>query len=249
MTTQRRGALVTGGSRGIGRAAVHALARMGCSVVVNYRSDQSAAEAAVAEARTLGGDAIAIQADVSDAGEVERLWNECVQHIGAVDVLVNNAGIAPLTPLDDISLDEWQLVLDTNLRSAFLLSRNALGPMRDRRWGRILTVTSQAGITGGFFVGAHYAASKGALIALSRTLAKHGAQFGVTSNCIAPGLVDTDLVAGFPEDRRDAMIGGIPMRRLGTIDEVAGLIGFLASDAASYITGTTIPVDGGLLSG
>jgi 3-oxoacyl-[acyl-carrier protein] reductase len=168
--------------------------------------------------------------------------------LSAVDILVNNAGLAPVTPIDEISLDEWQLVFDTNVRAAFLLSRLALGSMRPRNWGRIITMTSQAGITGGFFIGAHYSASKGALIALSRTLAKLGAAYGVTSNCIAPGLIDTDLVAGFPADRRNAMIGGIPMRRLGTIDEVGGLVGFLASDASSYVTGTTISVDGGLLA-
>lgn len=244
-----RGALVTGGSRGIGRAAGLALARQGFAVAFNYRQDAAAAAESVRLASAAGATGIAVQGDVSDPEVVERVWAEASQALGTIDVLVNNAAIAPLTAIEAIEIDEWDQVFHTNVRGPFQLSRLALRTMAPRRWGRIVTMTSQAGITGGYFVGAHYSATKGALIALTRTLAKHGAAHGVTANCVAPGLVDTDLVAGFPADRREAMIEAIPMRRLGTPDEVGALVAFLASDAAGYITGATIPVDGGLLAG
>jgi 3-oxoacyl-[acyl-carrier protein] reductase len=166
-----------------------------------------------------------------------------------VDVLVNNAGIAPTTKLDDISLEEWGKVMDTNVRAYAFLARRALRGMRSRNWGRIVNVASQAGLTGGFFVGAHYAASKGAIIALTRSLAKLTAATGtITANCVAPGLISTDLVASFPPEQVEMMTNGIPMRRLGTPDEVGAAIAFLASDDASYITGAVIPIDGGLLA-
>lgn len=244
-----RVALVTGASRGIGRACAVALARSGHRVVVNFRRHETAALAAVAEVRDAGGDAVAIAADVGDAEAPERLYREAVAAFGRVDVLVCNAGIAPTTTLDAIGIEEWQQVLDVNVRSVLLLACRALEDMRGRGWGRIVTVASQAGITGGFFAGAHYAASKGALIALTRNLARQGAAAGVTANCVAPGLVDTDLTRGFPADARDGMVAAIPMKRIGTPAEVAAAVVFLASDAASYVTGVLLPVDGGLLAG
>ena len=243
-----RVALVTGGSRGIGRACVLALAASGHRVIVNYANNRAAAEETVAAARALGAEAVAIGADVGNAAEAERLYDEAHASFGRIDVLVLNAGIAPITPIDDISLDEWQAVVDTNVRSALLLGRRALREMKERGWGRILTVASQAGVTGGFFVGAHYAASKGALIALTRALAKRGAAFGVTANCLAPGLIDTDLTRGFPAAQRDGLTAAIPMKRMGTPEEVGGVAAFLASDAASYISGVLLPIDGALLS-
>ncbi len=243
-----RVALVTGGSRGIGRASVLALASTGHRVIVNYSSNQAAAQETVAEVRALGGEATAIRADVGNAPDAERLYDEAHAAFGRIDVLVLNAGIAPLTQIDDISLEEWQSVVDTNVRSALLLGRRALREMQARGWGRILTIASQAGVTGGFFVGAHYAASKGALIALTRSLAKRGAAHGVTANCLAPGLIDTDLTRSFPAASRDGLVTSVPMKRMGTPEEVGAVVAFLASDAASYISGVLLPIDGALLS-
>jgi 3-oxoacyl-[acyl-carrier protein] reductase len=226
---------------------VLALAASGHRVVVNFAHDREAAAATVAAARALGVNATAIQADVAQADEAERLYDDAHRFYGRIDVLVLNAGVAPLTPIDDISLDEWQTVFDTNVRSALLLGRRALREMRENRWGRILTIASQAGVTGGYFVGAHYAASKGALIALTRALAKRGAAHGVTVNCLAPGLIDTDLTRGFPLAQRASLTTAIPMKRMGTPEEVGATAAFLASDAASYISGVLLPIDGALL--
>jgi 3-oxoacyl-[acyl-carrier protein] reductase len=246
----RRVAVVTGGGRSIGRACALALARTGCMVAVHYARDEAAACNAVAAITAAGGEARAFRADLAQADELERFHHVAVAAFGPVEILVSNAGIAPTTSLDAITLDEWQTVLDTNLRATFLLSRLALPGMRARGWGRIVTIASQAGLTGGYFVGAHYAASKGALIALTKSLARLAADAGnVTANCVAPGLIDTDLTRGFPAERRAGLVAAIPMKRMGTADEVAAAVTFLASEAASYITGAVLPVDGALLAG
>lgn len=243
-----RVALVTGGSRGIGRASALALAETGHRVIVNYATNHTAAEETIAAICAIGGDAIAIRANIGDSIDAERLYDEAHAAFGRLDVLVLNAGIAPLTQVEDISLEEWQLVMDTNVRSALQLGRRALREMQERQWGRIVTIASQAGVTGGFFVGAHYAASKGALIALTRALAKRGAAYGVTANCVAPGLIDTDLTRCFPFTSREGMVAAVPMKRMGTPEEVGAVVAFLASDAASYISGVLLPIDGALLS-
>jgi 3-oxoacyl-[acyl-carrier protein] reductase len=247
--TDARVALLTGGGRGIGRACSLALAASGHRVIVNYAHNRAAAEETVAAARALGVEAVAIEADVGDAAATERLYTEATAAFGHIDVLVCNAGIAPLTALDDISLEEWQDVFDINVRSTLLLGRRALREMKARGWGRIVTIASQAGVTGGYFIGAHYAASKGALIALTRSLAKRGAAHGVTANCVAPGLIDTDLTRAFPPEQRDGLVAAIPMKRMGTPEEVGGVVSFLASDAAGYVSGVLFPVDGALLAG
>ena len=244
-----RTALVTGGGRGIGRASALALARSGHHLCLTYVRDRDAASSAADLARESGVNAHLIEADLGVPKDVERCWGEAHRALGRVDVFVANAGIAPLTPLDEISLEEWGHVMDVNLRSAMLLGRLCLADMKSRAFGRIVTIASQAGVTGGFFVGAHYAASKGALIALTKHFAKQGAAHGVTANCVVPGLIDTDLTRAFPADRRAGLINSIPMRRMGTADEVAGLVSFLASDIAGYMSGAVIPVDGALLAG
>lgn len=245
-----RVALVTGASRGIGRACAIALAESGCDVAVNYRRDIDAANSVVETITALGRRAVAIAADVSQPADVDTLVSRTVAALGTIAILVNNAGIAPLTQLEAIPLDEWDTVFNTNARPLLQLTQRVLPGMREMGFGRIITMTSQAGVSGGVFIGAHYAAAKGAMITLTRSIAKATASTpGITANCVAPGLIDTDLVAAFPTEDVSRMTRGIPMQRLGTAREVADVVAFLASPAASYVTGTLIPVDGGLLAG
>ena len=246
----KRIALVTGASRGIGRACAIALAEAGHDVAVNYRSDARAADEVVAIITALGQRAVAIAADVSRPDDVDRLVRTTAKELGTIGILVSNAGIAPLTRLESIPLEEWDMVFNTNERPLLQLTQQELPGMRTLGFGRIITMTSQAGVSGGVFVGAHYAAAKGAMITLTRSIAKAMAPTpGITANCVAPGLIDTDLVAGFPVADVERLTRGIPMQRLGTAREVADVVAFLCSPAASYVTGTLIPVDGGLLAG
>jgi 3-oxoacyl-[acyl-carrier protein] reductase len=233
-----RVALVTGASRGIGRAVALRLAGDGAAVVVNYASNAAAAAEAVAEIEQAGGQALAVQADVSIAADVARLSEQAVERFGKVDILVNNAGVGRQQPLDRITEADWDDLLRVNLKSVFLMTQAVLPGMRSRRWGRIINLSSVAAQTGGV-IGPHYAASKAGMIGLTHSYASLLAKEGVTANAIAPALVETDMVKGFPA----SAVERIPVGRLGTSEEVADVALMLAGNG--YITGQTINVNGG----
>ncbi len=231
-------ALVTGASRGIGRAAAVALGQAGFPVAVNYESHREEAEEVRREIEESGGRSLAVQADVSIREEVERLMKTVEGELGFVDVLVNNAGITRPQPVEQITEEDWDTVLDVNLKSVFLVTQAVLPSMRRAGWGRIINLSSVAAQIGGV-VGPHYAASKAGILGMTRAYAALLAREGITVNAIAPALIDTDMVRDNPRARPDL----IPVGRFGTVDEVSDVILMLAANG--YITGQTINVNGG----
>ncbi len=238
-------ALITGSSRGIGRATALRLARMGADVVINYRTDETGASAAKAAIQELGRKAITVQADVCREDDVAELFREAESQLGGVGILVNNAGTTRDRLILQLKLEDFQEVLNTNLTSAFLCTRAALRPMLRARWGRIVNVTSISGIMGQ--VGqANYSASKAGLIALTKSTAREVGSRNITVNAVAPGYVPTQLTQSVSEEFRKYYLDITVLKRFGTEDEVAATIGFLCSPDAGYITGQTIAVDGGI---
>jgi 3-oxoacyl-[acyl-carrier protein] reductase len=231
-------ALVTGGSRGIGRAIAVALASAGADVAVNYVSDEAAAREATTEIETSGRRALAVQADVSQAVEVTRLVDTVRRELGSVSILVNNAGGTRPQPLDEITEKDWDDLIAINLKSVFLVSQAVVPAMRQAGWGRIINLSSVAAQLGGV-VGPHYAASKAGMIGLTHSYAALLAKEGITVNAIAPALIKTAMVTSNPRARADI----IPVGRFGTVDEVADVAIMLARNG--YITGQTFNVNGG----
>jgi 3-oxoacyl-[acyl-carrier protein] reductase len=240
-----RVALVTGASRGIGRAIASTLAQAGATVVVNYREQQSAAEEAVEAIQASSGTALAVQADISDSADVERLLKTTLDTYGHIDILVNNAGIARDGLLLRMKEEDFDAVVQTNLRGAYLCTRAALRPMMKQRSGRIINVTSVVGLLGNPGQ-ANYAAAKAGLIGFTRSVAREVASRNITVNAVAPGFIVTEMTGKLDEAAQQAVLGTIPLQRLGQPQDVANLACFLASDMAEYITGQTLSVDGGM---
>lgn len=237
-------AIVTGGGRGIGRAICLALAREGADILV-ADIDLPAAQTVATEVIALGRRGVACEADVTRKAAIDAMMDACVKQLGDLHILVNNAGIFPIAPVATMTEDNWDRVMNVNLKSVFLCSQAALGPMRQSGEGRIINMASVSGLVGavGF---AHYGASKAGVIGFSRSLAREVAGMRITVNTVAPGIVDTETATHtFPQFALDQYLTQVPLRRLTTPADVAELVVFLVSPAAAYITGQTYAVDGG----
>jgi len=237
--------LVTGASRGIGRAIALKLASLGAKVVVNYSQDEAGANGTVEAIVSQGGEAIPVRVDVSDGEAVKSMMREVTGKWAKLDILVNNAGITRDDLILRMSDKAWDDVINTNLRGAYLCTKFALRSMMSQQWGRIINISSIAGIMGNAGQ-SNYAASKGGLISFTKSIAREVGSRNITVNAVAPGLILTDITDKLPAERKEAFLSMIPLQRFGIPEDVAELVAFLASDRASFITAQTIAIDGGV---
>jgi 3-oxoacyl-[acyl-carrier protein] reductase len=247
MTLSGRVALITGASQGIGRACALKLAGAGANVAVAARNQQKLDEL-VAQISAAGGTAAAFVLDVSDQEQIKSVFKSALAHFGKIDILVNNAGITRDQLVMRMKRADWDAVLNTNLTSAYLCIQQVIGSMLKQRWGRIINVTSVFGQTGQAGQ-ANYAASKAGLIGLTMAIAREVGSRNITCNAVAPGFIETAMTETLPDEIKQAGLKAIPLGRIGTPDDVAGAVCFLASDAASYITGHVLNINGGMLMG
>ncbi|MHB1419017.1 MAG: 3-oxoacyl-[acyl-carrier-protein] reductase [Bacillota bacterium] len=241
-----KAAIVTGSSRGIGRSTALALAKEGASVLVNYAGNAAAAEAVAEEIRGMGGEAFTFRADVSKNEDALNLIGAAIERFGKIDILVNNAGITRDNILLRMREEDWDSVLDTNLKSVYNCSKAALKPMIKQRGGRIINISSVVGLTGNAGQ-ANYAAAKAGIIGLTKSLAKELASRGILVNAVAPGFIQTDMTKALGEVAQEVLITKVPLQRIGSPEDVAAVVVFLASPSAGYITGQVINVDGGMV--
>lgn len=242
---EHRTVVVTGGSRGIGRAICLDLAGPATHLFFNYHSQEAAAAATEQQIAAVGGKATAIRADVAKADEVDAFFDRILQQTRRIDVLVNNAGISRDNLLVRMKEQDWDAVMDINLKAAFLCAKCAAKAMMKQRYGRIVFISSVVGAIGNPGQ-ANYAASKAGLIGLAKSMARELASRGITVNAVAPGLIETDMTAALPDKAKEAMVGQVPLGRPGTPEDVAAAVAFLVSDEASYITGQVLHVSGGM---
>ena len=241
-----KSAVVTGGSRGIGRAIALRLATQGADVAFSYRGNESAAKETAAAIEALGRRALAVQADVSDPESADALIKAALEAFGKIDILVNNAGTTRDDLIMRMSLDDWRTVLETNLFGAFYATKAVTRPMLRAKSGRIINITSVSGQAGQMGQ-ANYSAAKAGLIGLTKATARELASRGITVNAVAPGFVLTELTQALPDALKEEITARTPLGRFGTTEEVANAVAFLASDEAAYITGQVLAVDGGLV--
>ena len=242
-------ALITGGSRGIGKACALKLAQEGCHLVINYKSDSQAAEATAAEAVKYGVKALTYKANVSKVDEINNLVDFVVKQFGRIDVLVNSAGISQIIDYTKITENDWDEMLELNAKGAFFTCQKVIEVMKKQKAGKIVNLASTAGQMGGFIVGVNYSVSKAGVICMTKSLSKVAIRHGININCVAPGLIDTDMTTAYPPDMVESMKNGIPIGRLGSAEEVADGILFLVSEKANYIVGTTLYINGGTYLG
>jgi 3-oxoacyl-[acyl-carrier protein] reductase len=242
---ENKTAVVTGASRGIGKAVALKLASMGANIVLNYRSSVKSVEEVVEEIKSLGGNAVAVQGDVSSFDEAAKIIKAAVENFGSLDILVNNAGITKDGLLARMKEEDFDKVIETNLKGTFNCIRHATPIMMKQRSGRIINMTSIVGVAGNAGQ-MNYAASKAGVIGMTKSAAKELASRGITVNAIAPGFIQTDMTDALSDKVKEELLSGIPLKRLGQVEEIADLAAFLASDSASYITGQVININGGM---
>jgi 3-oxoacyl-[acyl-carrier protein] reductase len=245
MQLEGKSALVTGGTRGIGRSIVVALAKAGADVALTYNSNEALAQEVVAEVEALGRKAKALKVDVSLAEQASSAIEETVKEFGKLDVLVNNAGVTKDTLLMRMSEGDWDLVIDTNLKGVFNTTKAAIRPMMSQKRGKVINITSVVALTGNPGQ-ANYCASKAGVIGFTKSVAKEVASRNITVNSIAPGFIETDMTGKLNDAQKEALMGLIPLKRAGRPEDIANAVLFLASDAGDYITGQTLVVDGGM---
>ncbi|MDD3612568.1 MAG: 3-oxoacyl-[acyl-carrier-protein] reductase [Caldicoprobacterales bacterium] len=246
MSLKGKTAIITGGSRGIGKACAIYLAKQGADIVFNYSNNSSMAEETADEIKNLGVKVQAVKADVKSSQDIDYLFNQALENFNSIDILVNNAGITRDTLLIRMKEEDWDTVLDINLKGVYLTCKAAAKHMMKKRQGRIINISSVVGITGNPGQ-ANYAASKAGIIGFSKSIAKELAPRGILVNVVAPGFIDTDMTSVLGEKVKDNILSQIPLGRYGSPEDVAKLVTFLASDDNQYITGQVINIDGGML--
>ena len=239
-------ALVTGGSRGIGRAICLELAKQGVNIAVNYSGSKEKAEAVAEECRSHGVKAFAIQANVADSASVQTMVKTTIDDLGSIDILVNNAGITKDTLIMRMKEEDFDAVINTNLKGVFNCSKAVTRPMMKQRYGRIINISSVVGILGNAGQ-ANYVASKAGVIGLTKSMARELANRNINVNSVAPGFIETDMTESLSEEVTTEMLKQIPLGKLGSPEQVAAVVAFLASEASSYMTGQTLHVDGGMV--
>lgn len=246
-------ALVTGGSRGIGRGIALALAKQGADVAVNYRSKKEEAEKVVSEIKKLGCESFSVQADVSDSKQVAAMFAEIGKRWGKLDILVNNAGVVKYADFESLAEEDWDEVLKVNLKGQFLCAKEATKLMKPQKWGRVVNIASIAsgGVGIGFTRVSHYVASKGGVVALTENMALELAKYGINVTAVAPGVIETDMTSQMLSDQqtKKGLLSRIPKGRVGKPEDIGAAVAFLASEEADYITGSVVYVDGGWLTG
>jgi len=240
-------ALITGASKGIGYACARQLSKEGWHIIVNYKSDHKAAKILLEKIQAEGGSCEIYQTDLSIYKEIKTMFDYIKKTFNNFQVLINNAGTAPIISMKDIDENEWDNLLNTNLKAPFFCAKKAIEIMRLNQFGRIINIGSQAGFTGGYYSGIHYAVSKGGIHTLTKRLAKECAGDNILVNCISPGLIETEGVLEYPLEIRKKIINQIPLGKIGTPQDVANAVSFLVSNKANYLTGINLSVSGGLL--